>query len=167
MNGKAREGSKPRPTTMNRRALCRKFSLWPGKTWDDELCHAALKWGLLHSRCSLRDKGEVKLLKLLGVQTFSGAAAATLSRAVPPDWILTRAPRVTACRDRHFAPRVKQTPVPWDWTPAVVSISIQLGPQICIQQGPLFGTGRNDSARPGAAVRLAQPGRVRCREAGL
>ena len=67
--------------------------------------------GLLHSRCSLRDKGEVKLLKLLGVQTSSGAAAVTLSRAVPPDWILTRPPRVTACRDRHFAPRVKQTPI--------------------------------------------------------
>ena len=65
--------------------------------------------GLLHSRCSLRDKGEVKLLKLLGVQTSSGAAAVTLSRAVPPDWILTRPPRVSACRNRHFAPRVKQT----------------------------------------------------------
>jgi hypothetical protein len=69
--------------------------------------------GLLHSRCSLRDKGEVKLLKLLGVQTSSLAAAVTLSRAVPPDWILTRPPRVTACRDRHFAPRVKQTLSRW------------------------------------------------------
>jgi NADPH:quinone reductase-like Zn-dependent oxidoreductase len=50
---------------------------------------------------------------LLGVQTSSGAAAVTLSRAVPPDWILTRPPRVTACHDRHFAPKVKQTPPRW------------------------------------------------------
>src|SRR5208283_3909808 len=65
--------------------------------------------GLLHSRCSLRDKGDVSLLKLHGVQTSSVAAVATLSRAAAPEWILTRPPTVTACRGRHFAPRVKQT----------------------------------------------------------
>ncbi len=48
-----------------------------------------------------------------------------------------------------------------------VSISIERGPQICVEKGPHFDTGRNDSARPGAAVRLAQPGRVRWRVAGL
>ena len=38
---------------------------------------------------------------------------------------------------------------------------------IGIQLAPLFGTRRNDSTRPGAAVRLAQPGRVRWRDVGL
>jgi hypothetical protein len=35
----------------------------------------------------------------------------TLSRAAAPEWILTRPPAVTAFRGRHFAPRVKQTPL--------------------------------------------------------
>jgi hypothetical protein len=68
-----------------------------------------LSSGLFHSRCSLRDKEDVSLLKLHGVQTSSVAAVVTLSRAAAPEWILTRSPTVTACRGRHFAPRVKQT----------------------------------------------------------
>jgi hypothetical protein len=44
----------------------------------------------LHSRCSLRDQGDVSLLKLHGVQTSSVAAVATLSRAAA---IKRRGPR--------------------------------------------------------------------------
>ena len=40
-------------------------SKWSGKA--PPLCHDTSKWGLLHSRCNLRDKAEANLLKLLEV----------------------------------------------------------------------------------------------------
>src|SRR5208283_255860 len=80
-------------------------------------CHVARKWALLHSRCSLRDNGGVNILKLLGVRTPSVVAVVTLSRAAAPERILTRPPTVTACRGRHFAPRVKQSLPTWLPTP--------------------------------------------------
>ena len=111
----------PPPLIQTRfvRALCRKsrcgtrrfacgFTLWKIDSRRQSGCHIARNWGLFHSRCSLREKGDVSLLKLHGVQTSSVAAVVTLSRAAAPEWIITRPPAVTACRGRHFAPRVKQ-----------------------------------------------------------
>jgi len=66
-------------------------------------------WALIYSRCSLWEKGEANLLKLLGVQTFSVASSMTLNSAAPPDWILTLSPPVRACRGHNLAPRVNQT----------------------------------------------------------
>jgi len=80
------------------------------KFFHKETCHVALYQALIHSRCSLWEKGEANLLKLLGVQTFSVASSMTLNSAVPPDWILTRSPPVRACRGRDLAPRMNQTP---------------------------------------------------------
>src|ERR1019366_2703799 len=77
-------------------------------TWSG--CQVALWRALIHSRCSLWEKGEANLLKLLGVQTFSVASSMTLNSAAPPDWILTRSPPVRACRGRDLAPRLKQSP---------------------------------------------------------
>ena len=39
-----------------------------------------------------------------------------------------------------------------------VSISIEMGPQICIQKGPHFETVGNDSARPGGAGQVCAAG---------
>jgi hypothetical protein len=81
-------------------------------------CHIARNWGLLHSRCSLRDKGDVSLLKLHGVQTSSVAAVMTLSRAAASEGILTRPPAVSYGISRSsLAPRVKQTPLRCKSTP--------------------------------------------------
>ena len=81
-------------------------------------CQVASWKGLIHSRCSLWEKGEANLLKLLGVQTFSVASSMTLTSAAPPDWILTRSPPVRACRGRDLAPRVNQTPIKYNATRA-------------------------------------------------
>ena len=72
-------------------------------------CRAVRNLGLLHSRCTLRDKGEANLLKLLEVRIFSVASVMILSCPAPPELIVPRSLPVTACRRRHFAPRVNQT----------------------------------------------------------
>ena len=64
----------------------------------------------------------MNLLKLLGVRTPSVVAVVTLSRAAAPERILTRPPTVTACRGRHFAPRVKQSPIRCILTPGKLSV---------------------------------------------
>jgi hypothetical protein len=79
-------------------------------------CQVALWRALIHSRCNLWEEGEPNLLKLLGVQTFSGASSMTLCSAAPPDRILTRSPQVTACRGRDLAPRLNQSPIKYSAT---------------------------------------------------
>ena len=44
-------------------------------------CRNVANWALIHSRCNLWEKGEPNLLKVLGVQTFSGASSMTLYSA--------------------------------------------------------------------------------------
>ena|SRR5438552_3481449 len=49
----------------------------------------------------------------------------------------------------------------------VLSISAQMGPQVCMQKGPRAETAGNGSARPAELVGVAEPGRARWGEADL
>ena len=93
--------------------------------------------GLIHSWCNLQDKGEANLLKLLEVRIFSVASVMMLSCAAPPELIVSRSLPVTACRRRHFAPRVKQTPVKCQPT---------AGPEIGACGGCVFENGKQIGA---------------------
>ncbi len=74
-------------------------------------CRAASKSGLIHSWCKPWGNGEANLLKLLEIWVFSVASVIMLGGAARPERFVSRSPRVTARDRRHFAPRVKQTPI--------------------------------------------------------
>jgi hypothetical protein len=71
---------------------------------------------------------------------------------------------------QHFAhspgAAVPEPPPPVPVIATTVSISAEMGPQICMQKGPRVEAG-NGSARPAELVGVAQPGRARWREAGF
>ena len=71
-------------------------------------------WGLIYSWCKLWGKGEANLLKLLEILQASGLAIMRWSCAAPLELIVSLSLPVTACRRRHFAPRVNQTPLQRD-----------------------------------------------------
>ena len=92
-------------------------------------CQDTSYWALLHSRCSLRDKGEGYVLKLLGGSDIFSRAGRDAKPAEPRQTGPTRPPTVTALGGRHFAPRVKQslfkcipTPIPGEFPRARIGI---------------------------------------------
>ena len=95
----------------------------PGEThWQGRqrgIRRYALSSGLIYSWCKLSGKGEANLLKLLEVLQASGLAIMRWSCAASPERIISRSLPVTACRRRHFAPRVNQTPFKCQPTPIV------------------------------------------------
>src|SRR5271166_4453012 len=73
--------------------------------------------GLIHSWCKPWGNGEANLLKLLEIWMFSVASVIMLDGAARLERFVSRSLRVTACRRRHFAPRVNQTPFKCSATP--------------------------------------------------
>ena len=65
----------------------------------------------IHSWCKAWGNGEANLLTLLYIFMFSVASIIMFDGAARLERFASRSLRVTACRRRHFAPRVNQTRV--------------------------------------------------------